>query len=134
LVKAPEESTQDPSEISTKAPETKLALIEEKLRFVVGWVFVLLVLAFGLGASVAWILVDWNAPYLVSKIDTDFHAVIGLPAAAAGALMLVIFLRTTEGNIEFEAFGLKFKGASGPIILWVVVFLAIVTGIKVLGK
>ena len=85
--------------------------LEERLRFVVGWVFVLLVLTLGLGAFVFWFLADWNSAYLVKKIDSDFHVIIGLPAAAAAALMIVIFLRTTEGPIEFELLGLKFKGA-----------------------
>jgi hypothetical protein len=79
-------------------------------------------------------VVDWNAAYLIKKIDEDFHVIIGLPVAAAGALMIVIFLRTTEGRIKFEAFGFKFEGASGPIVLWILVFLAIVAGIKVLSK
>lgn len=61
-----------------------------------------------------------------------FSATIGLPSAALAALCLVVFLEQTSGAIEFEGFGFKFKGASGPIVLWVFSFLAIAAAIKVL--
>ena len=31
---------------------------------------------------------------------------------------LVVFLRQTEGPIEFEGLGMKFKGAAGQVVLW----------------
>jgi hypothetical protein len=34
--------------------------------------------------------------------------------------------------IEFEAAGFKFRGASGPVVLWIFCYLAIVTSIKLL--
>jgi hypothetical protein len=61
-----------------------------------------------------------------------FPAVVGLPFAAALSLVLVIVLRSTSGPIEFEAFGLKFKGAAGPIIFWVITFLSVSAAIKML--
>jgi len=81
-----------------------------------------------------WLIADWNAPYLLKKLDDQFNVLIGIPASAVSALLLVIFLRTTNGPIEFEVFGFKFKGASGPIVMWVLVFLSIVAAIKVLTK
>ena len=51
---------------------------------------------------------------------------IGLPLAALLAHFLVGTLENTRGQIEFEAAGVKFKGASGPIIMWVLVYLAFV--------
>jgi hypothetical protein len=59
-------------------------------------------------------------------------ATVGVPLAALTALTLVLALEHVAGNIEFEAWGLKFKGASGPIIMWVIVFCALVGGIKAL--
>ncbi|MEA3273990.1 MAG: hypothetical protein U9Q81_01540 [Pseudomonadota bacterium] len=56
----------------------------------------------------------------------------GLPYAAVLALYLVLVLESTRGPIEFEGLTLKFKGAAGPIILWVIVFLSIVVSIKLL--
>ena len=54
-----------------------------------------------------------------------FVAVVGLPAAAIASLFIVIILEASSGNIEF-------KGASDPIIMWVVCFLPIVLAIKAL--
>ena len=58
--------------------------------------------------------------------------VIGLPAAAAGAFLVVMLLRNTEGPLEFEGLGFKFKGASGPVILWALCFLVIASVIRML--
>jgi hypothetical protein len=61
-----------------------------------------------------------------------FAATIGLPAAALVSFLVVLFLEVKSGRIEFEAWGLKFKGASGEVVLFVFVFLAIAIAIKVL--
>ncbi|MGF6555883.1 hypothetical protein ABIA48_002263 [Pseudomonas sp. S30_BP2TU TE3576] len=59
-------------------------------------------------------------------------AAIGVPLAALTALTLVLALEQVSGDVEIEAWGLKFKGASGPIVMWVLCFLTLVTGIKAL--
>ncbi len=56
---------------------------------------------------------------------------MGLPFAGLLAYFLVGTLENTRGKIEFEFIGLKFKGASGPIIMWVVVFLTLVVSMRV---
>jgi len=61
-----------------------------------------------------------------------FAATIGLPASAFASLFVVLFLEVKSGRVEFEAWGLKFKGASGEVVLFVFVFLAIAIAIKVL--
>jgi hypothetical protein len=70
---------------------------------------------------------DWQ-----SVLKDHFAAIIGLPGAAGVAFVLVIFLRQTEGPIEFEGLGFKFKGAAGQVVLWVLCFLAIAGAIKLL--
>lgn len=72
------------------------------------------------------------APWMVEAVREHFAAVIGLPAAALGALCLVLVLEVKSGPIEFEGFGFKFRGASGEIILWVICFLATAGAIKLL--
>jgi hypothetical protein len=72
------------------------------------------------------------APWMVEAVREHFAAVIGLPAAALGALCLVLVLEVKSGPIEFEGFGFKFRGASGEIILWVICFLATAAAIKLL--
>ena len=61
-----------------------------------------------------------------------FPAVVGLPAGAFASLCIVMFLKHTSGAIEFEGLGFKFKGASGPIVLWVFCYLAVAASIKLL--
>jgi hypothetical protein len=65
-------------------------------------------------------------------LDRHFAATIGLPAAAAGAFVIIAVIRQTDGPLEFEALGVKFRGASGPIILWVLCFAAMAAGIWLL--
>jgi uncharacterized membrane protein len=72
------------------------------------------------------------APWMVEAVREHFAAVIGLPAAALGALCLVLVLEVKSGPIEFEGFGFKFRGASGEIILWVICFLATAAAINLL--
>lgn len=71
-----------------------------------------------------------TSPDLYRLMLHQFAAVVGLPAAALASLCLVMFLEKTSGPIEFEGLGFKFKGASGPVVLWVFSFLAIVGAIK----
>jgi hypothetical protein len=61
-----------------------------------------------------------------------FPATIGLPCAALASLCIVIFLEHTSGSIEAECLGFKFKGASGPIVFWILCFLSITLAIKIL--
>jgi len=61
-----------------------------------------------------------------------YPVTIGLPMAAIAALVLVFLLEYARGAIEFEVPGVKFKGASGPLVLWVFVYLAIVSSISLL--
>jgi hypothetical protein len=68
--------------------------------------------------------------YWEELLRDHFAAIIGLPGAAAVAFALVVFLRQTDGPIEFEGLGLKFKGAAGQVIMWAVCFLSIAAAIK----
>ena len=53
-------------------------------------------------------------------------ATIGVAMSAVTAFCLVAILEISRGAIEFEALGFKFRGASGPVILWVFCFLVMV--------
>ena len=61
-----------------------------------------------------------------------FPAVVGLPMAAIASLFIVMVLEYVSGPIEFEILGLKFKGAAGQIVFWILCFLTIVLAIKLL--
>lgn len=55
-----------------------------------------------------------------------------LPYGALFAYYLVLTLEHSRGPIEFEVTGLKFKGAAGPIIFWILIFLAFVLALQFL--
>jgi RsiW-degrading membrane proteinase PrsW (M82 family) len=65
-------------------------------------------------------------------VENHFAAAFGIVISFVTSLVLVLVLRVEEGPIEVEAFGFKFKGAGGPLILWVVCFLAFVTALRLL--
>jgi hypothetical protein len=70
---------------------------------------------------------DWEAVF-----RAHFSTVVGLPFAATFAFVIVQFLSQTKGPVEFEGLSFKFKGAAGQVVMWVLCFLAMVLGIKVL--
>jgi hypothetical protein len=59
-----------------------------------------------------------------------FAAVIGLPCAALTSMFVVIVLRTVAGPIELKIPGFEFRGASGPIVMWIACFLAMTFAIS----
>lgn len=65
------------------------------------------------------IFVNTNGPkYWNPTIAQHFAATIGLTAAIIVSFGVVVFLRQTEGSLEFEAVGIKVRGAAGQVILW----------------
>jgi len=78
-------------------------------------------------ASIVWISV-YGAWDQVAR--RHFAAVIGLPSAALAALFIVLVLRTVAGPIELKIPGFEFRGASGPIVMWILCFLAIALAIS----
>ncbi len=63
-------------------------------------------------------------------VVTNFLFLGGIPGAGAIAFVVVYVFKATDGEIEFEAGPVKFRGASGPVVLWVLSFLAVVGGIN----
>jgi hypothetical protein len=63
--------------------------------------------------------------WLAILLDEHYAAMAGTPLAAVTAFCIVSVLKVTNGPIEFEGFGFKFRGASGPIVLWLLCFGAI---------
>lgn len=51
-------------------------------------------------------------------VKEHFPATLGLIGAAVMSFAVVVFLRQTEGPIEFQALGMKFQGAAGQVVLW----------------
>jgi len=73
---------------------------------------------------------SWKGGWINDLFRDHYLFFVGLPFAGLLAHFLVGTLENTRGQIEFEVLGMKFKGASGPIVMWVLVFLAIVVAIR----
>ncbi|MGH6823647.1 MAG: hypothetical protein ACREC4_09205, partial [Methylocella sp.] len=58
--------------------------------------------------------------------------IVGLPTATGVSVAIVVFLRQTDGPIEFEGLGFKLKGAAGQVTMWILTFLAMAVAMKLL--
>jgi hypothetical protein len=70
--------------------------------------------------------------WLMTILQGHFAGLVAVPLAAMGSLCVVVILRSTDGPIEFEGLGFKFRGASGPVVLWALCFMVMVSGIRLL--
>ena len=108
------------------ARETESASLQ---RFAT-WTFVICscVLTLALAFIVLWIGIKSPNYFIVSV--RHFPTVIGLTLAGVAALFIVTMCKVVTGEkLSFSALGFKFEGASGPVVLWVVCFLAITLAI-----
>lgn len=78
------------------------------------------------------LVVNVSPDFVIRAAEEHFLAVIGAPMAAVAALFLVLVLRATSGPLEFELAGMKAKGSAGPLLFWVLSFLAMVVAMKLL--
>jgi hypothetical protein len=60
-----------------------------------------------------------------TTVDRHGPAVLGIPAAAATAFILVALVRALDGPTTLDFLGLKTEGAGATAFIWIVVFLAI---------
>jgi len=95
---------------------------------------VVCLLALGLGTSllVAFIYTSWKNPAWEKAALEHPQGVVGIPFACLLAFAVVSVFQTTAGEIQFTALGFTFKGAAGPILMWVLCFLSVVTGLRIL--
>lgn len=97
------------------------------------WLIIVFIFMIVTGLPMLGILIQLDlVPELVSVLYGHFPAVVGVPFSAAVAFLVVAILRSSEGPIEFEGLSFKFKGASGPVVLWVFCYLAIASSIRML--
>jgi hypothetical protein len=99
-----------------------IAQAPRSLRTLFAWLVVLggalLGAAFLFGTVITMLL----RPWFIEAMKPHLGAAIGVPLSAIVAFIMVTVFEVKSGPIEFEALGLKFRGASGPIILWSFVF------------
>jgi hypothetical protein len=70
--------------------------------------------------------------WIINQFRQNFAATLAVPLSAVASFCIVTLLRVTTGPIEVEAQGIKFSGAAGPIIFWILCFIVIVFGVKIL--
>jgi hypothetical protein len=80
------------------------------------------------------VLVLWMSNDLVAVTRDHAAAMLGVPWAGGAAFIIVLVLRSSFGRVEYKVLSMEFKGASGPIVLWVFCFLAEVLGIRTLWR
>ena len=73
-------------------------------------------------------------PVLSALVTKNFAAIVGLPFAFVASFVVVALFRQGESAVDFDAFGVKLKGAAGEIILWLLCFVAISGSISLLWK
>jgi hypothetical protein len=86
-------------------------------------------------AGTSFLIADWSSgtfTNLIAFLSAEtpivtmpiFVAAIVVLVAAFPATLVVRYFRSSKGDLQFSALGIKFKGPAGPILLWVVAFLA----------
>lgn len=108
-------------------------LSDDRFRSITGWLVILGTSAFSVSFLAFLIFYSWHGDsWLVDVVKQHFQATVGLPLSAIAAMCIVFIFKFVSGNIEFEALTFKFKGASGPVVLWTLCFLAMAGAIKML--
>jgi hypothetical protein len=99
-------------------------------QLIVGFVILLCFV----GALLALLWSGWYSPAVRQLVMDHFRVTVALPAAGLFAFLVVAIFQVAVGQIEFEVLGVKVAGAAGPIVMWVLCFLAITVGIGVSGR
>jgi len=74
-----------------------------------------------------------DSSWLLSVLEEHFAATVTVPLSAISAACIVILLGVaTGGDLSFDAGLFTFKGASGPVTLWLVCFIAMIVAVKAL--
>lgn len=83
---------------------------------------------------VAQLLVGDSAKEYKAFVFQNYIVFFGMPYAAFFAYFLVVFVESSRGPIEVEFLSFKFKGAGGPLIFWILIFLSILAGFRMFWK
>jgi hypothetical protein len=102
----------------------------ESVRRVARWIVLLAATAWGVFAGGFLAYHSVSDGFIVELTRKQFAAMILVPMAALMAFGVVTLLEWTAGDIEFSGLSFTFKGASGPIVLWVFCFLAITAALQ----
>ncbi len=106
---------------------------EARMQRTMSWVIVVTLAVFGIAGLIGIVTVGrTEGTFWQSLVSRQFPVIVGLPLAGCGALFVTLVLRLSSGPIRFQVAGVKFRGASAPIVFWLLCFLSIATMIKLL--
>ena len=92
-------------------------------------IFALLLVITYFGALVALLVTQWNNAAVREIVIKQIRVFVLLPAGGLFGLLIVALFQQASGPIKLEGLGVKFEGASGPIIFWLLCLLVIIYGI-----
>jgi tetrahydromethanopterin S-methyltransferase subunit E len=76
---------------------------------------------------------NFKAPWGLDMIRDHYAAIVGLPSAAAAAFIIVtLFRQVVAEPIKLGALGLTVEGAGGPVLLWVICFMALAIALRMI--
>ena len=73
-----------------------------------------------------------NTHWMLSLLIREYRAIVLIPISVGIAILVVLMLEQTAGQIQLSFGDLKFEGASGPIIFWILCFAILVFGLNLL--
>ena len=97
-------------------------------------IFALVLLLTYFMALVVLLITQWNNNDIRTVVTKQMKVFVLLPAGGLFALLIVALFQQAAGPITLETVGLKFQGASGPIIFWLLCMLLIIYGINKLWE
>jgi hypothetical protein len=134
----PPEGSEDKAGVDVTDNERRRALSETKFGKLLGGVAVVVLLVWGVQilGFVTYSVLTQAPPskgWLNKIIQDHYPAIIGIPLMSMSAICIVMIFQVAIGTpIEFEALGFKFRGASGPLLMWVICFLVLTLAMRVL--
>ncbi|RZF23853.1 hypothetical protein EVC45_42050 [Paraburkholderia sp. UYCP14C] len=73
---------------------------------------------------------NWADNDFIDFVLRNYAVFFILPYIGCLAYFLVVTLEATRGPVEVEFAAIKIKGAGGPILFWVIVFVAVCGAVK----
>ena len=74
-----------------------------------------------------------ESSWLLKILEAHFAATVAVPLSAISSACVVLLLGVANGgDLSFEAGFLSFKGASGPVTLWLTCFVSMIAAVKLL--
>ena len=92
--------------------------------------FALILLVTYFCALLVLLITQWNNDAIREIVTKQIRVFVLFPAGGLFAVLIVALFQQAAGPIRLEAPGVKFEGASGPIIFWILCLLVIIYGIN----